>query len=59
VAVVELDGVPLDGPALVGAHRAEAEGSGQPSEPVASEAAATRIPLVDDGKTHRVRVVLG
>jgi cyclic beta-1,2-glucan synthetase len=59
VAAVELDGSPLDGRALVGAHRAEVEGSGSQPEPIALEAAATRIPLVDDGKTHRIRVVLG
>ncbi|HEX5042981.1 MAG TPA: glucoamylase family protein [Candidatus Polarisedimenticolaceae bacterium] len=59
VVRVELDGLSLDEPPLVGAHRAEAEGSGVQSGPIASEAAATRIPLVDDGRTHRVRVVLG
>ncbi|HET9298823.1 MAG TPA: glycosyl hydrolase family 65 protein, partial [Candidatus Polarisedimenticolaceae bacterium] len=62
VVSVEVDGVPLDGPATVGAHRVQADGAAGADvrpQPAAPQAAATRIPLVDDGGTHRVQVLLG
>jgi hypothetical protein len=54
VSLVEVDGAPLRGEtAGEVAAQQRAEGG------VAAQARTVRVPLTDDGKTHRVRVVLG